>query len=60
MGRDDTGRSAKDSSSGVAQHPLKHEITSPHFKGLTWLFNDEPISFIHQICSMAPFFLMHI
>lgn len=37
---------------------MQPSMKSPLFslKGLTWIFNDEPISFICQIYSMTPFF----
>ena len=46
------------SSNEMMQPSMKSPLFS--FKGLTWIFNDEPISFICQIYSMTPFFLMHI
>ncbi len=42
----------------MMQPSMKSPLCS--FKGLTWIFNDEPVSFICQIYSMTPFFLMHI
>lgn len=42
----------------MMQPSMKSPLFS--FKGLTWIFNDEPVSFICQIYSMTPFFLMHI
>lgn len=42
----------------MMQPSMKSPLFS--FKGLTWIFNDEPVSLICQIYSMTPFFLMHI
>lgn len=45
---------AECSSYKMVQPSMKSPLFS--FKGLTWIFNDELISFICQIYSMTPFF----
>lgn len=42
----------------ITQPSMKSPLFS--FKGLTWIFNDGPVSFMCQIYSMTPFFIMHI